>query len=119
MLICSMSKQSKNKLMLPPNVKEILGHVGRNIKTARVNRAFTQQHLADLIGVDRNTIRRIENGDSGVSFGLIAHTLWALQLDQDLQLLAKPENDQLGLSLSRANMKTRVRTGKPDDEYDF
>lgn len=119
MLICSMSKQSKNRLMLPAKVKEALGYVGRNIKLARVNRAFTQQHLADLIGVDRNTIRRIESGDPGVSFGLIAHTLWALQLDQDLQILAKPENDKLGLSLSRANMKIRVRTGKLDDEYDF
>ncbi len=114
-----MSKQSKHIWQLPEKVKESLAHVGRNIKLARVNRAFTQQYLADLIGVDRNTIRRIENGDPGVSFGLIGHTLWVLQLDEAIKILAKPEDDKLGLSLSRANMKTRVRPEKSDDEYDF
>jgi Predicted transcriptional regulators len=33
-----------------------------NLKAARTEKGFSQQHLADLVGVSRNTISSIETG---------------------------------------------------------
>ena len=33
-----------------------------NLKTARIEKGFSQQKLADLVGVSRNTISSIETG---------------------------------------------------------
>ena len=116
--ICVMSKESKSINAIPANVLKRLASVGNNIMIARKRRGFSQQHLADLVLVSRNTIRRLEKGDPGISFGILASTLWVLQLDTDLEMLAKPENDQLGLALSEP-LKKRIRMKKKDDKYDF
>lgn len=103
---------------IPDVVLNHLKKLGNNIRLARTRRGFTQAHLGNLVLADRNTIRRLENGDPGVSLGIMATTLWVLQLESDLDGLARPENDQLGLSLSGATTTQRVRM-KKQDEYDF
>ncbi len=118
--IYDMSKRTKITNAIPETVLNNLKKLGANIMLARKRRGFTQEHLAAQVLVDRNTIRRLEKGDPGVSLGIMATTLWILQLESDLNALARPENDRLGQSLSEAATKKRVRMKKQDqDEYDF
>lgn len=115
-----MSRRTKTTNAIPETVLNHLKKLGDNIMLARKRRGFTQEHLAAQVLVDRNTIRRLEKGDPGVSLGIMATTLWILQLESDLNALARPENDRLGQSLSEAATKKRVRMKKQDeDEYDF
>ncbi|SMD13357.1 hypothetical protein SAMN02746065_1491 [Desulfocicer vacuolatum DSM 3385] len=113
-----MNKKTKSTSAIPQVVLNHLKKVGNNIMLARKRRGFTQKHLANLVLADRNTIRRLEKGEPGVSLGIMATTLWVLQLESDLDALARPENDRLGQSLSEAATKKRVRM-KKEDEYDF
>ena len=114
-----MSKQTKNKKALPPVVREYLKVLGERIMIARKRREYTQEHLARLVLVDRNTIGRLENGDPGISLGVFITALWALQLDECLDGIAHPNNDRLGLSLANEALKKRVRAKKERDEYNF
>jgi len=114
-----MSKNKKTINALPPIIKDRIKTLGKNIEIARKLRGFSQEHLAQLALVNRNTIRRLEKGDPGVSLSLMATVLWLLQLDEGLEALAHPSQDRLGLSLSHENMKKRIHMKKEEEENDF
>ena len=80
--------------VLSPTLEALLPRVGENIKLARLRRKITSSILAERAGMTRTTLRKIENGDSGVTFGAYASVLFCLNL---LLLLAK--DDTLGRKL--------------------
>jgi len=51
----------KNK-KIDSKIDNIKDHLATAIYTRRTKLAYTQQQLADVCGVDRKTINRIENG---------------------------------------------------------
>lgn len=73
----------------------------RNLLLAQVAERATCQPL---------TINRIEKGSPTVSIGIYARVLYALQLDDDLLLLAK--EDTLGRKLQDLSLKHRQRASK-------
>ncbi|MAF97736.1 MAG: transcriptional regulator [Micavibrio sp.] len=83
--------------VLSPTLEALLPRVGENIKLARLRRKITASMLAERAGMTRTTLRKIENGDSGVTFGAYASVLFCLNLEDDLLLLAK--DDTLGRKL--------------------
>jgi transcriptional regulator with XRE-family HTH domain len=83
--------------VLSPTLEAPLPRVGENIKLARLRRKITSSMLAERAGMTRTTLRKIENGDSGVTFGAYASVLFCLNLEDDLLLLAK--DDTLGRKL--------------------
>ncbi|MDE0724354.1 MAG: helix-turn-helix transcriptional regulator [Alphaproteobacteria bacterium] len=87
----------RKKITLSPVLEELLPRVGENIKLARLRRKITASMLAERAGMTRTTLRKIENGDSGVTFGAYASVLFCLKLEKDLLLLAK--DDTLGRKL--------------------
>jgi transcriptional regulator with XRE-family HTH domain len=94
---------------LSPTLEALLPRVGENIKLARLRRKITASMLAERAGMTRTTLRKIENGDSGVTFGAYASVLFCLNLENDLLLLAK--DDTLGRKLQDIGLtvpKTRV-----------
>lgn len=111
-------KKNKSIKALPDSVRESLRVVGRNIQLARKRRRYNQKRVAELAKTSRDTIRRIEAGDPSVSWGIVAHVLWALQLDHVLEDLAAPERDEHGLALANRALPERVRSSE-DGEYDF
>ncbi|MFH2092134.1 MAG: helix-turn-helix domain-containing protein [Pseudomonadota bacterium] len=113
-----MSKNKKIVNALPPMIKQRLETLGKNIEIARKRRGFSQEYLSRLAMVNRNTIRRLEKGDPGVSMALVATVLWVLQLDENMDNLAHPDQDQVGLSFAKASMKNRIHM-KTEDEHDF
>lgn len=104
---------------IPDTVLRRLKQVGENIRVARLNRNYTAGKLAALAGTNRETLRRIENGHPGVGIGYVASVLWALQLDEDLGLIAAPDRDALGLTLAAPARGRRARTAQDGAKYDF
>jgi transcriptional regulator with XRE-family HTH domain len=82
---------------LPPALEDILETLGENIKLARLRRKITAAMLAERAGMNRATLRKIENGESGVTMGAYASVLFCLGLEKDLFLIAK--DDVLGRKL--------------------
>ena len=104
----------KNYEGIPTGVLSALKVVGENIRIARKRRKFSATKLAKLAGTTRETLRRIETGNPGVSFGFVVSVLWILGLSDDIKNLAAPEKDILGLTLETA----RARTSKPGKDFD-
>lgn len=91
----------------PPTLEEILSVLGENIKLARLRRRITASMLAERAGMTRVTLRKIENGDGGVTMGAYAMVLFCLSLEKDLLLLAK--DDVLGRKLQDIGLTTPKR----------
>ena len=91
----------------PPTLEEILRVLGENIKLARLRRRITASMLAERAGMTRVTLRKIENGDGGVTMGAYAMVLFSLSLEKDLLLLAK--DDVLGRKLQDIGLTTSKR----------
>ena len=96
---------------ISPILEESLQNVGENIKLARLRRKITTTMLAERAGISRTTLRKIENGESGVTMGIFANVLFCLGLEKDLLLLAN--DDLLGRRLQDAELThTKERVPK-------
>lgn len=96
---------------LPPMLEDILKTLGENIKLARLRRKITTTMLAERAGMVRVTLRKVENGDSGVTLGAYASVLFCLGLKKDLLLVG--QDDSLGRKLQDADlMHTKERVAK-------
>lgn len=93
----------------PSAVRRTLRKLGSDIGDARKRRGLTMETLADRAFTTRKTLARVEDGDHGVSIGIYASVLHALGLLEGLGDLADPANDDVGLSLSSADLPRRVR----------
>lgn len=93
----------------PSAVRRALRKLGGDIADARKRRGLTMETVADRAFTTRKTLARIEQGDHGVSMGIYACVLHALGLLDALGDLADPSNDEVGLSLSSADLPKRVR----------
>lgn len=77
---------------LSQETKNILSTMGSQIKKARVRRNITADELAELAGVNRATISRVEQGNPSVAMGIYANVLHTLNgMDEDLLWIAKDE----------------------------
>jgi len=83
-------------------LENILKEIGENIRYARLRRKITAEMLAERAGMTRVTLRRIENGDSGVTIGAYASVLFCLGLEKDLLHIA--QGDPLGRKLQDAGL---------------
>lgn len=90
---------------LPRKLEQKMAIVGEQIKLARLRRDLSIAQVAE-----RLTINRIEKGLPTVSIGIYLRVLYALQLDDDILLLAK--EDVLGRTLQDLSLKHRKRASK-------
>lgn len=96
---------------LSPALEDILKALGENIRLARLRRKITTTMLAERAGMGRVTLRKVENGDSGVTLGAYASVLFCLGLAKDLLLIGK--DDPLGRRLQDAELiHTKERVAK-------
>lgn len=93
----------------PMAVRRSLRKLGSDIADARKRRGLTMETVADRAFTTRKTLARVEDGDHGVSVGLYASVLHALGLLGGLADLADLANDEVGQSLSSADLPRRVR----------
>ena len=95
---------------LPRKLEQKMQVVGEQIRLARLRRNLSIAQIAERATCSPLTISRIEKGASTVSIGIYLRVLYALQLDDDILLLAK--EDILGRTLQDINLKQRERASK-------
>lgn len=95
---------------LPRKLEKKMVIMGEQIKLARLRRNLSIAQVAERATCSPLTISRVEKGSPTVSIGIYARVLYALQLDDDLMLIAK--EDTLGRILQDLNLKQRQRASK-------
>ena len=95
---------------LPRKLEQKMALMGEQIKLARLRRNLSIAQVAERATCSALTVNRIENGSPTVSIGIYARVLYALQLDDDLLLIAK--EDTLGRNLQDLGLKHRQRASK-------
>lgn len=108
---------------IPEAAREGLKALGGNIRTARKLQKLGMDELARRAMTTRETLRRLENGHPGVSIGVLAHVLWVLQLEDNLQEIASiRSNARIAMLVSR-RLPERIRNTKTVNagtaKYDF
>lgn len=102
-----MKKFSSQFLMF--GVAELLQHVGKNIRMARIRRNLTILELANRVHVDERTISRLEKGDPSINFKNLVTVLMVLGLEDSVFDIADPNADELGRALELKKYPKRVR----------
>ena len=95
---------------LPRKLEQKMQIVGEQIKLARLRRDLSVGQVAERATCSPLTVSRIEKGTPTVAIGIYLRVLYALQLDDDILLLAK--DDVLGRTLQDMNMSHRERASK-------
>lgn len=92
---------------LPRKLEQKMAIMGEQIKLARLRHNLSIAQVSKRATCSPLTINRLEKGSPTVSIGIYARVLYALQLDEDLLLLAK--EDSLGHTLQDLSLKRRHR----------
>ena len=82
---------------LPRKLEQKMQIVGEQIKLARLRRNLSVAQIAERATCSPLTVSRIEKGSPTVSIGIYLRVLYALQLEDDILLIAK--DDELGRRL--------------------
>lgn len=95
---------------LPLKLSRNLTIVGEQLRLARLRRDLSIEQVADRAQCSRLTVARLEKGSATVSLGILARVLFALQLEDDILLLAC--EDTPGHTLQDLKIKNRKRASK-------
>ena len=110
-----------NKLLKAPPfaIEGTLKLLGANLRTARLRRNFTIQHVAEMIGTGRRAIADAEKGKLTTGVGIYAGLLWAFDLLEQLEDVASPLKDEEGqaLALLKEGKRARQRDGGVDNDF--
>ena len=93
---------------LPRKLEQKMQIVGEQIRLARLRRNLSIAQIAERA----LTVSRIEKGTPTVAIGIYLRVLYALQLDDDILLLAK--EDAMGKALQDLGLKKRERASKKE-----
>ena len=97
---------------LPRKLEQKMQTVGEQIKLARLRRNLSIVQVAERATCSPLTVSRIEKGTPTVAIGIYLRVLYALQLDDDILLLAK--KDEMGRALQDLALKYRQRASKKE-----
>ena len=95
---------------LPRKLEEKMKVVGEQIKLARLRRDLSLTQVAERATCSPLTVSRIEKGAPTVAIGIYLRVLYALQLDDDILLLAT--EDKLGRQIQDMELSTRPHASK-------
>ena len=98
---------------LPRKLEQKMSVVGEQIKLARLRRNLSMAQVAERASCSSLTLSRVEKGLPTVSIGIYLRVLYALQLEDDILLLAK--EDKLGRMLQDLNLIKRERASKKNN----
>lgn len=95
---------------LPRKLEQKIQIVGEQIRLARLRRNLSIAQIAERATCSPLTVLRIEKDTLTVAIGIYFRVLYALQLDDDILLLAK--EDTMGKALQDLSPKKRERASK-------
>lgn len=97
---------------LPRKLEQKMKIVGEQIRLARLRRNLSIAQVAERSTCSPLSINRVEKGMPTVSIGIYLRVLYALQLDDDILLLA--QKDEQGRILQDLALKHRQRASKKE-----
>lgn len=89
--------------------------LGARVRAARVRRGWRLEDLAARADLSTKSIAAIERGDLGTGLGAYLRVLWALGLNEQIDVVADAGLDQTGLTLELSAQGRRVRVKKAVD----
>ncbi len=96
---------------LPRKLERYMQIVGEQIRLARLRRNLSVALVAECATCSPLTVSRIEKGSPTVAIGIYLRVLYALQLEDDILLIA--QKDEMGRALQDiALLKNRERASK-------
>ena len=87
----------RTHLPLSSPLAKLSAALGQRLQLARCRREMSTTVFAERVGITRNTLKRLENGDPNVSLGTYLRALRVLGLDGDVDVIAR--DDELGRKL--------------------
>lgn len=102
-----MKRPSSHREFLTPAATESIQNLGKQIRVARQRRRLTQEELAARASVGVATVQRLERGES-VSLDILANILVAMNLEDTLDRVANPDEDETGKALEYRRLPKRV-----------
>ena len=103
----------KQKNQPTPDALAAFQRLGERLLKARKLRGWSSQDTATRCGINRNTLRTLEQGKM-VNSGVLLKVLSQYHMLHELELLAQPDNDKLGQALSN---HTPQRTPDLDNNF--
>lgn len=100
-------RRSEHGLPLP--VRRALHKLGRDIRQARLRRRIPAAVVAERASISRTTLFKLENGDPGVSVGIIGTVLFVFGMGERLGEIVDIKRDELGLALDEERLPKRIR----------
>lgn len=88
---------SRTHLPLPLALNKTVRSLGLRLQLARCRRELSTTLFAERVGISRNTLKRLEEGDPNVSLGTYLRALRVLGLEGDIESVAL--DDTLGRKL--------------------
>lgn len=90
--------------LFPPALRQ-LKELGERLRLARLRRNYSAESVASRAGITRMTLYKIEQGNPGVSFGGYLSVLRVLNLQNDIDGIAR--DDELGRKLQDLQLPER------------
>jgi DNA-binding XRE family transcriptional regulator len=87
----------RTHLPLTPTLTKLSRSLGLRLQLARCRRDLSATVFAERVGISRNTLKRLEEGDPNVALGTYLRALRVLGLEADVDAIAS--DDALGRKL--------------------
>lgn len=94
---------------IPPALRRARAQIGHHLVAWRKLRGLTQAQLADRAGVARDTLRKLERGESGVNADTLLRVLRALGLLDVITDALDPYESDVGRLRADEKLPERVR----------
>lgn len=102
---------TKASLPLLPAERRRIEALGSRLRLARLRRRLGTELFAERVGISRETLRRLEQGDSTIAMGTFLRALRVLGLDADIDVLAR--DDVLGRKLQDLGLEPGKAMRRP------
>ena len=97
--------------IVSPDLQKLAQDLGSRLALARGRRELSATLFAERMGISRNTLARLERGDTGVALGMYLRALRILGLESSLELVA--QEDPLGRKLQDKVTLEKMPTRAP------
>ncbi len=102
----------------PVEVENVLKQLGARLRSARLARNLSMDHVAAKLGVGRRVIATAEAGKPGTAVGVYVSLLWLYGLAAQMNDVADPARDETTMrTLAQRSNAYPSRKGALDNDF--